>query len=120
VGDPYNGPGAAIGKPVTITLTATSGAVMPNPAGPFSGITDSNGKFSANFTSAKPGLITANASTTFTLDSVSLTRDTDPATPAPSCFVGQTPNPPAVKRFVDAKISIAPSAVNEVGHSHTF
>jgi hypothetical protein len=63
------------------------------------------------------GTFTANASGTVTINGVTMSRDTDPATATTS---GTGGSGPAVKKYVDAAISIAASAVNEVGHPHTF
>ncbi len=63
------------------------------------------------FTSNSAGAVSGHATVSLTLDGVSLTRSTD----------GVSPNSgDAVKRFVDAKISITPDEVNEVGQPHTF
>src|SRR5439155_714623 len=52
------------------------------------------------------------------LAGVTLTRDTNPATAnIPS---GPGGSGPATKTFVDANITIAPDATNEVGRPHTF
>src|SRR5205814_1682509 len=57
------------------------------------------------------GIVTGHASATFTISGVSITRQTN----------GTAPNSgDAVKRFVDAKISIAANATNKVGDAHTF
>src|SRR5439155_760525 len=106
-----NGYVAAANEPVTVTLTNQSGAVA-NPAGPVSGTTNANGQFLVTFTSATAGKVVGHASTTFSVAGVSLTRATG------NSHTGDSSD--ATKTFVDATISIAPSATNEVNHSHTF
>src|SRR5262249_38292324 len=102
---------AAAGATVTVTLTNSNGAVA-NPPGPFTGTTDSFGHFSVTFTSATAGIVTGNATAMRTGSGVPLTR-----APGDS-HTGDSG--PVTKRFVDARISIAPSGVNEVGAAHTF
>ncbi|MFL5936047.1 MAG: hypothetical protein ACJ76U_04320, partial [Gaiellaceae bacterium] len=63
-------------------------------------------------TSATAGTTTLQATTTVSVGSVSLTRTTGDA------HAGDGPN--AAKTWAGARISIAPSATNEVGQSHTF
>ncbi|HYS72412.1 MAG TPA: prealbumin-like fold domain-containing protein [Thermoplasmata archaeon] len=136
------GPSAAneVGTPHTFTVAveANSGdgaGFVPAPVGHVSfTLTDSNGASSSLnaaastcddagdnldalgqctivFTSNDAGLVTGHASVTLNVLGVSLTRSTN----------GVSPNSPdAVKRFVDASISITPNAVNEVGAEHTF
>src|SRR5439155_818881 len=60
---------------VTITLTNTNGAAA-NPAGPFTGNTNGSGQFAVTFTSATAGQVLGNASSSFTLNGVSLSRAT--------------------------------------------
>src|SRR5262249_25410540 len=77
-----------------------------------------NGTCTITFTSPTAGQVTGNASVTVPLKGVTMTRDTDPATPA----IGAGPggSGPAVKTFVDANITInPPTATNEVGQTHT-
>ena len=63
--------------------------------------------------------MTGNASCSKTVSGVTLARDTDPATA--NTGSGPGGSGPAVKRFVDAYITIAPhEAFNNVGESHTF
>jgi hypothetical protein len=66
---------------------------------------------------ATAGTFVANATGSVTIDGVAMSRDTDPATATTS---GTGGSGPATKKFVDAAISIAASATNEVGHPHTF
>jgi uncharacterized repeat protein (TIGR01451 family) len=77
----------------------------------------SDGLAPVQIISSAAGTVTVNATTTFLVGGVSLTRDTDPATGTVS---GPGGSGPATKVFVDARISIAPSATNEVGQTHTF
>jgi hypothetical protein len=105
---------AAQGASVTVTLTGTNGAnPVPFDSVPFmlSGTTDSNGQFFVHFTSLTAGIVTGHATATLTVSGVPLARATDSTH-------GSTGD--ATKRFVDANISIAPNAVNEVGAAHTF
>ena len=61
--------------------------------------------------SALTGVTTVSAHTTVSVAGVSLTRNTD----------GVAPNSgPATKRWVNARILIAPNATNAVGQPHTF
>jgi hypothetical protein len=105
----------APGASVSVTLTGSNGAV-PNPAGPITGTTDTSGQFLATFTSATAGLVTGHATADITLDPgpppVVLHRETDGA-------AGNSGD--AVKRFVDANISITPAtATNGITQPHTF
>src|SRR5262249_58506843 len=75
--------------------------------------TDANGQCTITFSSSSTGTVTGHATSTLS----------DLGTPVP--FTVQTdgvaPNgPDAVKTYVDAKISIAPNATNEVNAPHTF
>jgi uncharacterized repeat protein (TIGR01451 family) len=106
-----NGFVAAANDPVTISLTSLNGANAV-PSGPLSGTTDASGHFSVAFTSATAGEVIGNASTTFTLNGVTLMRATGDS------HVGDSG--PVTKFFEDATISIVPSATNEVGNPHTF
>src|SRR3989441_471855 len=62
-------------------------------------------------TNNSAGSFTANASAQVTMGGVTVTRATDGT---------HGSSGPAVKKFVDANISIAPNGVNEVGTAHTF
>src|SRR5436305_14241630 len=98
-------------------LTNSQGAVA-NPAGPITGPTNASGQLSATFTSATAGQVTGNASCSKTVNGVTLTRDTDPAT----AKIGSGPggSGPATKTFVDACITIDRTGAEEVGAVHTF
>jgi hypothetical protein len=75
--------------------------------------TTSGGTGSCQITlsSSLTGVTTVSAHTTISVGGVSLTRNTD----------GTGGNSgPAVKTWVNARIHIAPSATNEINHSHTF
>lgn len=96
-GDGVTGFANVVGAATTITLTNGGGAVA-TPAGPVSGTTNASGQLQATFTSNTPGTVTGNASTTFTLDGVTLTRDTDPATA--NIGAGPGGSGPAIKTFI--------------------
>src|SRR5436190_5891239 len=103
---------AASGASVTVTLTDASGASDNATPASLTGTTDANGHFTVTFTSASAGTVTGHAAANLTVDNVSLHRETNGSS-------GNSGN--AVKRFVDANISISPpSAVNEVNHEHVF
>jgi hypothetical protein len=102
---------AAANDTVTVTLTNLNGANAV-PSGSLTGTTDANGHFSVTFTSATAGEVIGNASTSFTLNGVTLTRASGDS------HVGDSG--PATKFFEDATIIITPSATNEVGNPHTF
>ncbi len=112
-GSPFD---SVANAPVTVDLTSLNGASAV-PSTPLSGMTDANGHFQVTFTSLSAGLVVGNATTTFTVNGTSLTRDTDPAT---SETAGPGGSGPATKRYVDAKIIITPDSTNEVGQPHTF
>jgi hypothetical protein len=112
---------AAVGAPVSVTLTNQNDAsAIPLS---FTGSTDGNGQFSATFSSPTAGVVIGNAYTSFDFDyagtqfDTTLFRDTDAATP-----IGNGPggSGPAIKTYVDAYIVITPDATNEVGDDHTF
>ncbi|MCI0582589.1 MAG: prealbumin-like fold domain-containing protein [Chloroflexi bacterium] len=72
---------------------------------------DDNGQCVVVFTSDSAGQVTGDATVHLTVGGVSLTRNTD----------GVAPNSgDAVKTFVDAYITIAADATNEVSDPHTF
>src|SRR4029453_1705365 len=108
-GDAVTGFGPAANKTVIVTL-ANSGGATASPAGPFTLTTNASGQVTVTFTSATAGLVTGNASTSFVLNGVTLTRDTDPAT----ATIGAGPggSGPALKAFEDARITITPNDVN--------
>ena len=69
------------------------------------------------FTSADPGQVIGSAATSVVVGGVTLTRLTD----GRAVGGGQSNSRSAIKRFVDAKIIIAPDQdTNEVGDPHTF
>jgi uncharacterized repeat protein (TIGR01451 family) len=96
---------AAANVPVVFTVnpgTATLIYTDANADGdnnPLTATTDANGKATLTFTSSTPGTVTVNASTTFQVDStgVTVTRDTDPNTPATA---GPGGTGPAQKMFL--------------------
>ena len=63
-----------------------------------------------------PGVFVANAAAVVDVDGLTLHRSTDGSAGGS----GPGGSGPATKTYVDASISIAPSAVNEVGHQHVF
>src|SRR5262249_30656691 len=78
----------------------------------FSVTTDSAGHASVTFTSATAGQGIGDASTTFAVGGVPLTRATG------NSHAGD--GGPPTKTFADAKIAIAPSATNGITEPHTF
>jgi hypothetical protein len=102
---------AAAGETVTVTLTNANGAVA-SPAGPFTGTTNASGQFQVTVNSQTTGKVTARASSTLAVNgSAPFTVQTD----GTGLNSGD-----AVKTWVNAKISIAPDATNEVNQPHTF
>ena len=83
------------GVAVTVTLTNQNGAAA-NPPGPFNGVTNANGQFDVTFTSATPGEVIGNATTTLVVGGVSLTRMTDGS----AVGGGQSNSDPATKTFL--------------------
>jgi peptidyl-tRNA hydrolase len=79
---------------------------------------DANGRCTIVFTSNTAGTVTGNASVQLVVGGVTLNRDSDPATA--NAGSGPGGSGPATKRFVNARITIAPDQVNEVGQAHTF
>src|SRR5207248_1449350 len=72
---------------------------------------DTNGECKVVFTSNSAGVVTGHATVNASFGGGTFSAQTD----------GVLPNSPdAVKRFVDAKISITPDGVNKVGDPHTF
>src|SRR5262249_57089518 len=92
-------------------LTDSNGAVDV-PAGTLVGTTDASGHFSVTFTSQTAGIVTGHAAASLTVNGVTLSRATGDGQS------GDTGN--ATKRFVDAKVSIAPNATNGITEPHTF
>ncbi len=107
---------AAAGEHVDFTLTNSLGAlaVLNAAASTCDNVgpnTDVNGQCTIVFTSNTPGLVTGHAQSFVQVGGLSLFRQTDG-------LGGNTGD--ANKRFVDARISIAPDDINEVGQTHTF
>lgn len=73
--------------------------------------TDANGQCTVTFTSDTPGTITGHATVTVTVGGQPITVETD--------ATGNNSGD-AVKRFVDAFITIGPDDINGIGESHTF
>src|SRR5262249_7147977 len=112
-----NGFVAAAGEHVDLTLTNSNGAnavldAANSTCDNAGANTDSSGQCKIVFTSQTAGQVTGNANSTLSVSGVSLTRATGDSHTGDSG--------PAVKTFVDAKISIAPNKTNEVGQPHTF
>ena len=100
------------GTLVTVSLDAEHGAAVEDLNDECVDPGLSSGTCSVFFTSQDPGTVTGHASVTLTFDTtVEVTRETDGVAPNSS---------DAVKVFVDARISISPDKVNEVGDTHTF
>jgi hypothetical protein len=110
-GDAFNGFGPAANRTVTLTL-ANQNRAQASPGGPFTLTIDGSGHASVTFTSATAGQVIGNASTTFVLNGVTLTRQTGDGQSGDSG--------PATKTFEDAHITIGPNGVNLVGQPHTF
>ena len=112
----------AAGVTVAATATASNGATITSAGGssplcvsgsPATPTTDANGQCTITVSSSTGGKITVNATTTFSVGGVSLTRSTGDAK------TGDSAN--GVKTYVDANIAITPlTATNEVGKPHTF
>src|SRR5438270_2522890 len=81
------------------------------PSCSLTGTTNCIGQFQVTFTSQTAGIVTGHATTSLTVSGVALSRATDNTH-------GSTGD--ATKRFVDARISIAPNAVNGITEPHTF
>ncbi len=105
-------PSPAAGVFPTVTLTTANGAVVANKVDNCATTgTDASGNCTVTFTSNSAGTVTGNASATVTIGTETFNVSTD----------GVSPNSgPAVKRFVDARIAIAPDDVNEINENHTF
>ena len=87
-----------------------------DPAGP-GGVPPAEGvgQCSVTFTSSSPGTVTGNASAT-----VNLATTPNPINLPVSTADANSPTGSAIKRFVNARISIDPDEVNRVGENHTF
>jgi hypothetical protein len=98
---------APAGTQISFTIDNGPGTFTPpNPC-----VVVSGGSCQVTLNSTLTGVTTVSAHTTLSVGGVSLTRSTD----------GTAGNSgPATKRWVDAAITIAPSATNEVNHPHTF
>jgi uncharacterized repeat protein (TIGR01451 family) len=93
-----------------INFTIDSGPGSFTSANPCTTV-GTTGSCTINLTSAVTGVSTVRAHVMLQVGGTALTRSTD-GTGANSG--------PALKRWVNASITIAPNATNEVGHSHTF
>src|SRR5262249_35066046 len=96
------------GTSISFTIdSGPGGFTTPNPC------TTSGGTGSCTITlvSSTAGTTTVSAHTTLSVKRRPLTRNTDRTAGTSG---------PAVKTWVDASITIAPDATNEVGDSHTF
>jgi uncharacterized repeat protein (TIGR01451 family) len=91
---------AAQGVPVTVTLTNQNGANFILESGSLTGTTDPNGQFTVTFTSSSAGDVIGNASTTFTLNGVTLTRSTGDG----KGETGFTDSGPADKTFLSGTL----------------
>jgi uncharacterized repeat protein (TIGR01451 family) len=120
-----NGLVAAANAPVVFTVTGDTSnltyfdANADGDNNPLTATTDASGHATLTFTSSTAVTVTVNASTTFQVDStgVTVTRDTDPATPA---VAGPGGTGPATKHFVNANIVLSPlTAENLVLQNHT-
>ena len=97
----------------TVTLTAAGGAVVAAGKVDTCATTGTNaaGQCTVTFTSNSAGTVSGHAAVTVTLQGTPFSVETD----------GVAPNSgDALKRFVDANVSITPSGVNAVGSAHTF
>jgi hypothetical protein len=105
----------AAGEHVDVTLTDSDGAVHSAPTGTCTNAganTDANGQCTITFTSPTAGKVTGHATSTLSVNTVSITVQTN----------GVSPNSgDAVKTFVDANIQInPPTATNPVNTNHTL
>ena len=99
------------GTKVSVTLTNSNGASFTNVINNCASPGTFNGVCTVSFTSFTAGTVTGNATGSVTLGGSTFTVTTN----------GQSGNSaPAVKTFVDAFITITPSAVNQVNALHTF
>jgi len=110
-----NGFVAASGAEIDYTVTDSDGAsaTVDHTNSSCDGTTDGNGQCTVVFTSPTTGTDTVNASVTLSLAGIAVTRST-------SGDAGPGGSGPALKHFVDARITIGPAATNEVGDPHTF
>ncbi len=99
------------GTKVTVTLTNAFGASFTNVMDSCASPGTVGGKCTVSFTSFTAGTVTGTATGTVTFSGATFTVTTN----------GQSSNPgPAVKRFVDAFVTIGPNAVNSINEPHTF
>ena len=97
----------------TVTLTAAGGAAVAAGKVDTCATTGTNaaGQCTVTFTSNTAGTVTGHAAASVTIQGTVFTVETN----------GQAGNSgDALKRFVDASVTIAASAVNAVGNEHTF
>jgi hypothetical protein len=104
------------GNSPTVSISPVPGTVTDNCAltGTVSGVC------TVVINSSTPGVFTANASGSVTVGGLSLTRDTSSATAGVPCGGGASTCGPAVKTYVDALITITPTATNGITEPHTF
>lgn len=100
---------------VTVSLTGSNGA-NPDPAGLF---VSGDNNFGVEFTSTTAGIIKGNATATVTINGVQSPSATTDGSQT-SVGSGAFNSVPAIKKFVDANITITPNATNKVGDPHTF
>ncbi len=117
-----NGSGGFVNAPdgtkPTVTITPTGFIPVADNC---AGAGTVNGQCTVVIDSTAANIYTANATVTISVGGINVTRDTDPATANVPCGGGQTSCGPAVKTYVDARISITPGEkTNEVGDPHTF
>ena len=99
------------GTIVDVDLTDANGAVNDISSNTCADPGTVGGTCSVTFTSESAGTVTGHASADVDIDGTTSHVETD--------GTGNNSND-AVKRFVDAKISITPSDTNSIGESHTF
>jgi len=99
------------GTIVDVTLTDANGAVNNITQNTCANPGTVGGTCHVTFTSNTPGTVTGHAEATFTFAGQTFTVETD--------GTGNNSGD-AVKRFVEAKISIGPDDTNSIGESHTF
>src|SRR5262249_6426647 len=99
------------GTTATVTLTTAGGAALSNLVDTCASTRTANGTCTVSFTSPSPRTVTAHAASDLNIQGQAIHVETN----------GMHGNSgDAVKRFVDANVSIAQSAVNEVRHQHVF
>jgi len=98
-------------KPVVTLKRADNTTLTPSANTCSTTGTDANGQCTVTFTSTTADVVTGHAAADVTIDGSAFHVETD----------GTAPNSgDAVKRFVDANVSITPNGVNAVGSTHTF